>query len=106
MDLPEEVEGELARGRAAAADGNDGKARVCARRAVGVAFRKSRYSSQGALAQSTTQILKAISGSDAFDSEVRGAAARLSAGVAESEGASVSKQPVEDALAIIDALLE
>ena len=41
---PQEIESELRQAREALADGNDGKARVCARRAVGKAFASSKYS--------------------------------------------------------------
>lgn len=105
MNLPEEIESELTLSRDAAAEGNDGKARVCARRAVGRAFRRSRYSSELTSTQSTTQILKAISTSDLFPPGVRKASARLSASVAENDGLSVSMKPVEDALVLITHLL-
>ncbi len=42
--LPTEIESELRQAQAALAEGNDGKARACARRAVGKAFSLSKYS--------------------------------------------------------------
>ena len=105
MGLPAEIEGELSLARDAEREGNDGKARVCARRAVGKAFALSRYPSQPAPAFSTTQILKTISADVTFSEEIREAAGRLAASVAENHGASVSTQPVQDALMIITVLI-
>ncbi len=39
MDLPEEIASELAKAEQARARGNEGQARVCARRAAGIAIR-------------------------------------------------------------------
>lgn len=105
MDLPHEIEAELTLARTAADDGNDGKARVCARRAVGRAFQRSPYSSELTSTQSAIQILRAISMSDVFPADVRKASARLSASVAENDGLLVSTRPVEDALVLITYLL-
>ncbi len=92
--------------RDALTDGNDGKARVCARRAVGKAFQDSRYRTRFPSAQSTPQILKAISGSEVFPPDVREIAERLAASVAENNGLLVSSHPVEDAVGLIIYLLE
>jgi hypothetical protein len=89
--------------QAALADGNAGKARVCARRAVGKAFQLSRYSKEIGRLVSANGSLKIIAGMAQLPVEVRKAAERLSASVLE-EG--ISQKPVEDALVIIVQLLE
>ncbi len=60
--LPTEIESELRQAQAALAEGNDGKARVCARRAVGKAFSLSKYSGSDVCrsALSATESLKVI----------------------------------------------
>lgn len=104
MELPEEIEAELSRAREAEKEGNDGKARVCARRAVGKAFTLSRYPAEPAPALSTTQILNIISADGTLAEGVREAAGRLATSIAENKGLSVSAHPVRDALIIISGL--
>lgn len=106
MDLPEGIEVELSRARLAEKEGNDGKARVCARRAVGKASAISGYQGQPAPALSTTQVLNIISSDGTLAEGVREAAERLAASVAQDHGLSVSDHPVEDALVIISGLFE
>lgn len=106
MDLPREIETELEQARRAREEGNDGKARVCARRAVGKAFMSSQYSGEINRSLSATQCLRMISENEGMPAPVREAAVRLSTGVAERTGAPVSTQPLEDALVIIARLFE
>lgn len=106
MELPAEIEAELSQARDAEKEGNEGKARVCARRAVGKAFALSHYPSRPALSLSTTQILKIISADEKLSEPTREAARRLAASVAENGGASVSARPVQDALLIITGLIQ
>lgn len=106
MGLPEEIEAELSQAREAEKEGNDGKSRVCARRAVGKAFTLSRCRPQTAPALSATQILRTISADPTFPKTLCEAARRLSTSVARDGGSSVSTQPVHDALLIISWLLE
>lgn len=105
MDLPEEIELELDRARTAETEGNHGKARVCARRAVGRAFMLSGYSAGLPASASAVQCLKAVSESDEFSRDARDAARRLLAGVTENGGSSVSLKPIEDAVIVITRLL-
>ncbi len=105
MDLPGEIASELEQARKAEAEGNDGKARVCARRAVGRAFMLSNYSAGFPPSFSATQSLKAVIELKDLPEAVRGAATRLSTSVAENSGLSISMKPVEDAVIIIHQLL-
>jgi hypothetical protein len=105
MDLPGEIAAELDQARKADAEGNDGKVRVCARRAVGRAFVLSSFSTGFPPSFSATQSLKAVSELKDMPESVRVAAMRLSAGVAENGGLSISMNPIEDALIIIHQLL-
>ena len=106
MGLPAEIEAELSLAREAEKEGNHGKARVCARRAVGKAYTLSRSPSVPAPAFSTTQILKIISADVTLSEAIRVSAERLAASVAVDRGAFVSTQPVQDALLIISALIK
>lgn len=105
MELPVEVAAELAHSVDAADEGNLGKARVCARRAVGKAFMISSYSTGFPSPLSAAQCLKALTEMKDLPEEVRAAARRLATGVAEKGDVSISVKPVEDATAIITQLL-
>jgi len=102
MVLPEEVENELSSAQEALSDGNIGKARVCARRAVGNAFRLSKHFTEFRKVLSAIEIVKLVGSSETFSLEVRKAALRLSASVTEGK---ISEHPVKDALVIIEGLL-
>ncbi len=102
MVLPEEIQSEIDSAQNAIKDGNEGKARVCARRAVGTAFRLSNCTKETTRSISANEILKFISTNEKFSIEVRSASRRLSASVNE---ADISFRPVEDALLIIAELL-
>ncbi len=103
--LPAEIQFELDSAAAAQKEGNHGKARVCARRAVGKAFVMTEYYTQLIRPVSANESLKLISDNNGLAPDVRDAARRLSTSVAEAETAQVSKEPVMDALVIIRALL-
>ncbi len=105
MALPRDIEIELAMARDAGLDGNDGKARVCARRAVAKAYAYSSLSGLNDGLLSSIQCLKIISESIDMTEEIHGAATRLMTSVAAHTGGSISDAPVEDALIIITALL-
>jgi len=102
MVLPREVQTEIGSAQDALKDGNDGKARVCARRAVGKAFNLSIYSRKMERPIGANEILKLIAVDEKFSNDTRKAARRLSANVTEQE---LSQRPTEDALLIIQELL-
>ncbi|MFZ1081602.1 MAG: hypothetical protein WAO19_06730 [Candidatus Kryptoniota bacterium] len=101
--IPEDIRSELAQAQAALADGNAGKARVCARRAVGKAFQLSKYSREFERPLSAIESLKLAAAMVQLTIEARNAAERLLTSVLE-EG--ISHKPVDDALLIIAELLE
>ncbi len=102
MVLPEEIQSELKSAHEALNDGNEGKARVCARRAVGKAFQISKYSGEVERFISAHEIVKLVARSNKFPAGIREAATRLSASVLEE---IISKKPIDDALLIIETLL-
>jgi hypothetical protein len=102
MVLPEEVQSELSSAQEALKGDNIGKARVCARRAVGKAFNLLKYSKKMERPVGVNEILKLIAAAEKFSAEARNAAQRLSANVLEQE---ISTKPIDDALLIIEELL-
>lgn len=102
-DLPEEIENELRQAQAAVTEGNDGKARVCARRAVGKAFLLSGFSKGVERSVSAIESLKLIAALEELPAEIRDAARRLSVSVAEN--LPLSEKPVDDATLIVGVLL-
>ncbi len=104
MVLPQEIEDELVMARDAARDGNLGKSRVCARRAVRKAFGGSGIARTYGESLSSIQCLKIISESAVMPDDVRKAAIRLLTSVA-SVGGAISAAPVDDAILVIEALL-
>lgn len=106
MELPAEVRTELEQAGKASEDGNDGRARVCARRAVGKAFILSAYGRrQGNESMSSIQCLNVISELKEISDGSRQASRRLVRSVAEKGEESVSRNPVKDAMLIIVELL-
>jgi len=102
MALPDEIQTEMDAARGALESNNTGKARVCARRAVGKAFAKSKYCKEYERIVNANEIVKLIADDKRFSIKVRDAARRLSTRVTE-EG--ISERPFDDAAAIIEALL-
>lgn len=103
--IPEEIANELMQAQAALAEGNNGKARVCSRRAVGKAFQLSNHLKDFAghgSSVNANEILKMIADSADFPDEVREAARRLSTSVVEK---GISERPIDDAVLIIQKLL-
>lgn len=95
------IEREMATARAALVESNDGKARVCARRAVIVAVQKSNNNSDSNQWNSRLA-LEHIAGGNEFPDEVISAAQRLQGGLrAQLEGKMYSQNPIEDAEIII-----
>jgi hypothetical protein len=95
---------ELERAAAAIGEGNDGKARVCARRASGVALRAwLAWKKQPAGPLDAQSLLKLAADDYGFPGEAKQAALRLSAAVTEGAGLH-STDPIGDANIIIDAV--
>lgn len=104
-EIPEDISEELGRGERALAEGNDGMARVCARRAVGKAFVISEGSNPPRGAISATEALRIIGESGRFKPATREAARRLVTSVTETKNLPFSVHPIEDARLIISDLL-
>lgn len=105
MELPEEIASELSEGQRALEDGNDGRARVCGRRAVVKAFVRSTYSKNASPAIDSVRCLKSIASTEELSGNVRAAAARLSTSVKDRDTQPFSTEPLKDAEVIIKALL-
>ncbi len=102
MKLPKEILSELESANAAINGANMGKARVCARRAVGAAYLLSITSPVAKQSLSAIQILRIIGELEKLPDEVKSAAKRLSASVSMGE---ISSDPIGDAQIIIGELL-
>ena len=95
------IELEMATARAALTESNDGKARVCARRAVIIALQESINNSDGNQWNSRLA-LEHIARGNEFPDDVIFAAKRLQGGLrAQLEGKMYSQNPIEDAEIII-----
>jgi hypothetical protein len=75
-DLHQQIEAELASARAARAAGNEGRARVCARRAAGLAARDF-LTRRGVRAGSVLEALKLLASLPGLAPEIRAAVDRL-----------------------------
>ena len=101
----EQIGKELVAARDALNIGNDGKARVCARRAAGQAITWfiSRNIRQGWGADAMNQLLHLIDDLS-FPQEVRDAAVRLTTKISERFTYPFTTSPIEDARLIIDSI--
>jgi hypothetical protein len=99
----EHIEQEFAVAREALNVGNDGKARVCARRAVGqaITWLLSKHPRDGWSADAMSQ-LKKLQDDVSFPKEVRDAAVRLTTKISERFTYPFSTDPLADAKIIID----
>ncbi len=104
-NLPADILAELRDAIQAESLGNDGKARVCARRAVGKAFALTKYFGRSGRPVSATESLKIILDLDETSLAARDAARRLSTSVTEAKNSQISTKTVDDALIIIRELL-
>lgn len=100
------VAAELEKARVALAGGNDGKARVCARRAVGTALNHF-YAVAGAAMRGTDAMSLLLRASDdgTLPDRARAAAFRLTTKISERNARPFSDDPVGDARIIVDAVL-
>ena len=102
----EKVDRELATARAAVRQGNDGMARVAARRAAGLAIgwylQESAVASWGLDAMTR---LRHAAGEPSLPAGVREAAARLSTKISDRFAYPFSTDPVADATVIVDHFL-
>ncbi len=99
----EQIEKELATARSASGVGNDGKARVCARRACGhaITWYLTKYPHPRWEADALRQ-LQHVSQDQSFPSDVRSAAIRLTTKISDQFSYPFSTYPIDDALVIIN----
>ena len=98
----EKIEQELATAREAQSAGNNGKARVCARRAAGVAITwyLTRFTDKKWEQDALRQLLR-LRDDDTFPQEVRQAAQRLATKISDQFRYPFSTDPLRDAQIII-----
>ena len=96
------IEAELRQSADALAAGNDGKARVCARRASGTALRSWFREGRITAPADAQSLLKLASTEPRLPFELRQAAERLSTSVTDREILPFSDDPVGDARLIVD----
>ena len=100
------MERELATGAAAALEGNNGKARVCARRAAGAAIEYWLQSHPGRLSSiDALNRLREVSRDSEVPSGVRMAAARLTSRITPEFRSPHPEDPLEDAGVLVDYFL-
>jgi hypothetical protein len=101
-DAQQQIDREFENARLALTDGNDGRARVCARRAAGVAIGvwllRNRETGWPADAMNRIRLVR---GENSMPEEVRNAAARLIARVTPDFTSPIDTDPVEDALILV-----
>mgnify|MGYP000932984133 CR=1 FL=1 len=96
MELHLSIEKELATARAAILENNEGKARVCARRAIVLTVQNSPVSGQ--TQWNSRLALEYLTNADMFPSEIVKAAKRLQGGLrAQLQGEEYSENSIEDA---------
>lgn len=103
MSWTDNVEKELTRAREAKRLGNEGRVRVSARRAVSVMVNELQRVTGKTYGSDAVRQLQALTEDASFPQEVRNAAGRLQARLSE-DFASESKDPLADALVIIECI--
>lgn len=102
MSWREQVEGELARAESGLREGNEGLARVCARRAVALGAQNwVERSGTKAWPTDAMNILRKIQGEATVPSGVRAAAQRLLTAVTQQDHTPMSVDPIGDARLIL-----
>ncbi len=97
------AEEELATGTTAALAGNEGRARVCGRRAVAVFILAAQASIGTCYGSNAMAILQGISSAPPLPHEIRNAATRLLGGTRSiAAGETYSVEPLADAVCIIN----
>jgi hypothetical protein len=105
-DVKSAIAAELQRARAARARGNEGQARVCARRAAGMAIRAGRSGVPGPLVPTSAYRLLCDYETDgAAPPILRAAAGRLSRRVTPAHLLPHLEDPIGDAVLLVEALV-
>ena len=103
----ERIEYEFTTAGIARTAGNDGRARVCARRAAGLAITWfcSKFPRSAWRTDAMSQ-LRHLKDDESFSSNVRDAATRLTTGITERFTYPFSTDPIEDARIIVNAIVK
>ncbi len=98
----ERIEAEFGRAERARAEGNEGMARVCARRAAGLALAGDEHGRpSGRPGPSAVDRLQALAADDSAPAEVREAAARLTGRITLEHNLPFEQDPLDDARLIV-----
>jgi hypothetical protein len=103
MIYADDIQLELDRAAQAKAEQNDGKVRVCCRRAAGAAIRQwlSKQETPPVWGRSAVVQLRMLTNVESLPSEVQHAAARLTTIIAKDHTLPFDNDPIEDAEIII-----
>lgn len=106
MNRLEQIERELATAEVALREANEGKAQVCARRAVALSAEawSERFPRPGWRGDAMNQ-LRQIQQEESFPLPIRQAAERLSTKITQRDTAPFTSDPISDARPIIDHLI-
>ncbi len=105
MSQPEQIEQELAKAATGLREGNNGLARVCARRAVAFGAQTwVKRNRREAPAQDAMSHLRMIHQEETFPLKIREAAQRLLSNVTERDQTLLSTDPIADARLILTHL--
>ncbi len=105
MSWREQVEQELAKAAKGLREGNDGLARVCARRAVGLGVQNwVERSGAKTWPSDAMNILRKVQGEETFPPGIREAAQRLLTAVTQQDQTPMSSDPIGDARLILSHL--
>ena len=106
QELREAANLELQRALSSRREGNEGKARVCARRAAGLAIRVHFEEQEESIPTTNAfRILKWFADQPHFSDELRGAANRLTVHVTQDHKLPHREDPLEDAKIFISTMM-
>jgi len=106
MDMTSDIRRELRWAREALAEGNRGKARTCARRAVGIAATElQRIDNAFDLGTDFISQIRSIAADNRFPGDIRAAASRLQSRISQ-EFTSASIDPIHDAEIVLSELMK
>ncbi len=107
MDWKIQIQNELDHARLALTDGNDGKARACSRRAVGIMLKQLEQKNKtGVRTLSAVDRLKEIASDETLPENIRKAAQRLVTNVNRRLTENFTLHPLNDVKILIDYFSE
>lgn len=107
MDWKIQIQNELDHARLALTDGNDGKARACSRRAVGIILKQLEQKNKlNVRTLSAVDRLKEVAANETFPENIRKAAQRMVTNVKDRLSEDFTFHPIRDAEILIDHFLK